>query len=246
MPSKTSVTLQNGSLKVEVERRGLAAHVTVKSTGETLRMAGAQPDDVMMSGRAGAVWKSFADSPVTLRRIDSRRAHARLPALGLTVRIELDGDDVVFEVAPSGRRARSRPREVLYPRHFILPTRSSAYAVFPLAQEKDVGIIVRVPLASGWLTGKYNAQTVFPPDDHRSQRYPPDRTAETAAKVARLDFLLEEADSLAEAALRFVLAQPAVSTVIPGAKSPGQVAQNVKASGKPLSEGALARIEALF
>lgn len=118
--------------------------------------------------------------------------------------------------------------------------------IFPVAQEKGVGIIARVPLASGWLTGKYTAQTVFPPDDHRSQRYPPDRAAETAAKVAQLDFLLEEADSLAEAALRFVLAQPAVSTVIPGAKSPAQVVENVKASGKPLSEGALNRIRALF
>ena len=119
-------------------------------------------------------------------------------------------------------------------------------AIFPVAQEKGVGIIVRVPLASGWLTGKYNAQTVFSPDDHRSQRYPPDRAATTAAKVAQLDFLLEEADSLAEAALRFVLAQPMVSTVIPGAKSPAQVAENVKASGKPLSEEALNRIQILF
>ncbi|MSS71818.1 MAG: aldo/keto reductase [Candidatus Latescibacteria bacterium] len=119
-------------------------------------------------------------------------------------------------------------------------------ALFPVAQAKGVGILVRVPLASGWLTGKYNARTVFPPDDHRSQRYTPARVAETAAKVAQLDFLLEEADTLAEAALRFTLAHPAVSTVIPGAKTPGQVIENVKASGRPLSAEALRRIRALF
>jgi len=119
-------------------------------------------------------------------------------------------------------------------------------AIFPAAQEKGVGIIVRVPLASGWLTGKYNAETVFPSSDHRSLRYPPDRVREMAEGVAKLDFLMEEADSMAEAALRFVLAHPAVSTVIPGAKTPAQVAENVVASGKPLSEGAMARIKSLF
>ena len=119
-------------------------------------------------------------------------------------------------------------------------------AIFPVAQKKNVGIIVRVPLASGWLTGKYDGHTVFPKNDHRSVRYSPERTKEMAAKVAQLDFLLEEADSLAEAALRFVLAHPAVSTVIPGAKSSEQVAENVMAAGKPLSEGARNRIRALF
>ena len=119
-------------------------------------------------------------------------------------------------------------------------------AIFPAAQEKGVGIIVRVPLASGWLTGKYNAETVFPSSDHRSLRYPPERVREMAEGVAKLDFLMAEADSMAEAALRFVLAHPAVSTVIPGAKTSAQVAENVKASGKPLSDGAMARIKSLF
>jgi len=118
-------------------------------------------------------------------------------------------------------------------------------ALFPVAQEKGVGVIVRVPLASGWLTGRYNAQTVFPPDDNRSLRYPPEQVAETAAKVTELDFLLEEADSLAEAALRFALTNPAVSTVIPGAMHPAEVEENAKASGKPLSEEALKRIQVL-
>jgi aryl-alcohol dehydrogenase-like predicted oxidoreductase len=117
--------------------------------------------------------------------------------------------------------------------------------IFPLAMERGVGIIVRVPLASGWLTGKYNADTVFPPSDHRSRRYTPETVKETAARVAQLDFLLEEVGSLAEAALRFALSHPAVSTVIPGAKSPEQIAENAKASGEPLSEGALGRIKEL-
>jgi len=63
--------------------------------------------------------------------------------------------------------------------------------------------------------------------------------------VEKLQFLLEEADSLAEAALRFALSHPAVSAVIPGAKTPAQVLENVKASGKRLSEAALRRIREL-
>ena len=118
--------------------------------------------------------------------------------------------------------------------------------VFPLAREKGTGIIVRVPLASGWLTGKYDANTVFPANDHRSGRFTPELVKETAEKVSKLDFLLEEADTLAEAALRFTLADPVVSTVIPGGKSPAQVADNVKAAGNPLSDSAMKRIQGLF
>jgi aryl-alcohol dehydrogenase-like predicted oxidoreductase len=115
-------------------------------------------------------------------------------------------------------------------------------AIFPTAEEKGVGIIVRVPLASGWLTGKYDAKTVFPPNDHRAHRYPPERVREVGARVEELQFLRDEAGSLAEAALRFCLAPKAVSTVIPGAKSPAQIEQNARASGDRLSEAALERI----
>ena len=67
-----------------------------------------------------------------------------------------------------------------------------------------------------------------------------------AARVAELDFLLDEVGSLAEASLRFVLSHPGVSTVIPGAKTRDQVRQNVEASGKVLSEASLSRIRELF
>ena len=119
-------------------------------------------------------------------------------------------------------------------------------AIFPLAQEKGVGVIVRVPLASGWLTGKYSAETAFPPDDHRSQTYPMSRCVKMAAKVGRLGFLLEEASTLTEGALRFALANPAVSTVIPGAKRPDQVVEHVKASGNPLPEETIRRLRTTF
>jgi len=132
MPRKTPLLLRSRELKVEVDPRDLAVAVTVAATGETLRMAGAQDDDVLMAGAGGAAWKSFAGTPVTCRKASARRIDARLPGLGLKVRIELDGPDVVFEVAPAGRKTRRRPCDVLYPRHFVLPRRRGAYATFPL------------------------------------------------------------------------------------------------------------------
>jgi len=134
MPAKKPLVLENRSLRVEVDRRDLAAHVTVKSTGETLRMAGGQADDAWMVGRAGDEWKSFADSPITLRKTRPQMAEARLAGLGLTVRIALDGSDVVFEVAPAKAGRGGAPRDVLYPRHFLLPRRKDAYATFPFGQ----------------------------------------------------------------------------------------------------------------
>ncbi len=141
-----------------------------------------------------------------------------------------------------GQRAIEGGAEVLQLVYNILH-QEVGDGIFPLAEKRGVGIIVRVPLASGWLTGKYDENTVFPKEDHRSRRFSDEETATMAAKVKALDFLLEEAGTLAEAVLRFTLMPSAVSTVIPGAKSAAQIRDNVAASGKPLSDGAMRRIE---
>lgn len=119
-------------------------------------------------------------------------------------------------------------------------------AVFPAAREKNVGVVVREVLASGWLTGKFNADTKFPPSDQRSRKFPPARIKEFAEKVAQLDFLKDACGSLGEAAVRFALTEPAVSTVIIGCKSPEQVDANVAGSRDPLPAGIMTRLHDLF
>ena len=173
--------------------------------------------------------------------MEALKASGKIRTWGVSINAVESSDRVVEE----GMRAMEGGATSIQLVYNILQQKEGDM-LFPSALEKGVGIIVRVPLASGWLTGKYNAETVFPQSDLRSLRFPPEKVKQTAEMVAQLDFLLEEADSLAEAALRFVLAQPAVSTVIPGAKTPAQVVENVKASGKPLSEGAIHRVRALF
>lgn len=119
-------------------------------------------------------------------------------------------------------------------------------AVFPVAREKGVGIIVREALASGWLTGKFNANTAFPKDDHRSQKFPAERIKEISAKLKELEFVLGEADNMADAALRFVLSEPAVSTIIAGCKNPAQVEANARSAGKTLKPETVERIKQIF
>ena len=111
-----------------------------------------------------------------------------------------------------------------------------AAELFPLAKEKGYGIVARVPLASGLLTGKYRQDAVFRPDDIRQNFLTARRLEEATQRVDEVRSILGGAErSMAEAALRFVLADDAVSTTIPGAKNVRQVENNVAAS-----EGSLA------
>jgi aryl-alcohol dehydrogenase-like predicted oxidoreductase len=110
--------------------------------------------------------------------------------------------------------------------------------VLPAAREAGVGIVVRVPLASGLLSGRYDEHTTFPADDHRNYNRAGEAfdVGETFAGVpfevgvAAARALADVSDpgiTLAQFALRWVIDQPGVSTVIPGARNPGQVTQNV-------------------
>jgi aryl-alcohol dehydrogenase-like predicted oxidoreductase len=102
--------------------------------------------------------------------------------------------------------------------------------LFPLAKEKGYGIIARVPLASGLLSGKFRPDTVFPKDDVRQNFLTPKRLEEVIPRVDEAKSIIGgTARSLAEGALRFVLANDAVSTMIPGARNGRQVEMNASA-----------------
>ena len=140
--------------------------------------------------------------------------------------------------------------------------------VLPAALAAGVGIIARVPLASGLLTGRYDEATTFAADDHRTynrhgEAFDVGETfsgvdyatgvraaAEFAALVAEPGAFTADpgpAVTTAQAALRWVTQQPGVTTVIPGARNPGQARQNAAAALlPPLSEAALGQIENLY
>jgi aryl-alcohol dehydrogenase-like predicted oxidoreductase len=92
--------------------------------------------------------------------------------------------------------------------------------LFPLALQHDTGVIARVPLDEGSLSGKIDETTVFPPGDFRNDYFKGDRKKQVRERVeSMLRELGTTPGSLPEIALRFCISDPAVSTVIPGMRS---------------------------
>lgn len=115
---------------------------------------------------------------------------------------------------------------------------------FRQAQRRNVAVIVRVPLASGLLTGKFGPDTTFAEDDHRrfNRHGEAFDVGETFSgvpyevglvAVEKLRPLVPEGATLAQLALRWILMDEAVSVVIPGAKNPQQALANIAAAGLP-------------
>src|SRR6266851_2702863 len=116
---------------------------------------------------------------------------------------------------------------------------------FAVARERQVGILARVPLASGLLSGKFNPETHFDPNDHRSfnrhgEAFDQGETFsgvdyETGLQaVEELRPFVPQGWTMAQFALRWILMFPEVTSAIPGCKNPGQVEENVKAAALPL------------
>ncbi len=129
---------------------------------------------------------------------------------------------------------------------------------FPAAQRRKVGILARVPLASGLLTGKMTRSTTFASDDHRNfnrhgESFDQGETFsgvdyDTGLEaVERIRKLVPPGATMAQFALRWILMFDAVSCAIPGAKRPSQVEDNVHAADlPPLSDAQMEEIENVY
>jgi aryl-alcohol dehydrogenase-like predicted oxidoreductase len=141
---------------------------------------------------------------------------------------------------------------------FNLFRQRPAERFFAEAQKRKVGILARVPLASGLLSGKMSPASKFAKDDHRNfnrhgEAFDRGETFsgvdfETGlSAVEQLKKLVPSGASLAQFALRWILGFPAVTCSIPGAKRPAQVTENIAASDlPPLSKASLRRIGELY
>ncbi len=117
--------------------------------------------------------------------------------------------------------------------------------LFREATKNDVGIIAREPLANGFLAGKRKPESIFPVGDIRHS-FPPDYISQLTTATDGLRFLESNNRTIAQAALRFVLDHKDISTVIPGAKTPEQVNEDLAASeAPPLTGEELLRIKFL-
>jgi aryl-alcohol dehydrogenase-like predicted oxidoreductase len=133
-----------------------------------------------------------------------------------------------------------------------------ADAFFDRAREKRVGILARVPLASGLLTGKFQADSRFAPDDHRNfNRH--GEAFDVGETFSGVDYLtgLQAVDeirkfvpsgmSMAQLALRWILMFDAVTCAIPGGKRPAQIIENCRSSEQPpLSSAVMEQIKSIY
>jgi aryl-alcohol dehydrogenase-like predicted oxidoreductase len=165
---------------------------------------------------------------------------------------------VSVEKVEEARMALSYPGVKTVQIIFNIFRQKPIHEFFPLAEEQNIGILARVPLASGLLSGKMTAGREFSPDDHRNfnrggQAFDRGETFsgvnfETGLDAAEeLKELVPEGYTLAQLALRWILMHPAVSCTIPGAKRPEQVEDNLAAAEMPaLSEETMERIREIY
>lgn len=162
-----------------------------------------------------------------------------------------------IETLEEGYKALERPNvaaiEIIFNMFRLKPTED----FFNKAKEKNVGIIVRVPLASGLLSGKYDLNKTFSEKDHRhfnrdGKSFDKGETfsgVDYALGLKAVDELkkLFNTSDLAPIALRYILMFDAVSTVIPGASKPEQVFKNVRATNlKPLTDVEMAGVKRIY
>jgi aryl-alcohol dehydrogenase-like predicted oxidoreductase len=117
----------------------------------------------------------------------------------------------------------------------------------PVARELDVSLLVRVPHSSGLLEGKYTAETTFPANDHRSHR-PREWLTDGLKKLERLTFLHEgRGQTIGQAALKWLLAEPTVTSIQPNIYDVEQLEEFAAASDLPdLTDEDLRRVAELY
>ena len=165
---------------------------------------------------------------------------------------------VSVETVEEALRAIQRPNVQTVQVIFNMFRLKPADVFFPRAKERNVGILARVPLASGLLTGKLRPDSTFEPDDHRSfnregRAFDKGETfsgvpyAVGLEAVERLRVLVPAGATLAQLALRWILMFDAVSCAIPGARTPGQARDNAAAAAlPPLGPETIAAVQAVY
>jgi aryl-alcohol dehydrogenase-like predicted oxidoreductase len=117
--------------------------------------------------------------------------------------------------------------------------------LFPFCRELGIGVIARVPFDEGTLTGSLTLESRWPADDWRSTYFVPANLAASVEHAEALRPLVPDGMTMAELALRFILSNPDVSTVIPGMRSTRNVEANLAAADAgPLPAELLARLRA--
>ncbi len=131
---------------------------------------------------------------------------------------------------------------------YNLLEREAETAIFPKAQQYGVGVIVRIPILFGLLTGKFSRDSRFGEDDHRRMNLSPEKLDQHLTRLEKMQPLFHRfaGQTMTQVALRFCTTHSACHTAIPGAKTPEQVVENCAAADLgPLPADALAELDRL-
>lgn len=118
-----------------------------------------------------------------------------------------------------------------------------ARRAFPLVREQNAGTIIKVPLDSGWLTGKYHAKSEF--SGIRS-RWSPEQQAQRAALLEEIAWLTSGGSKLSQKAIGYLLAYDEVSCIIPGCRTVEQLESHVATSGRSINKYDRLRLETFW
>jgi aryl-alcohol dehydrogenase-like predicted oxidoreductase len=176
------------------------------------------------------VWRDeWVDDPSWLEALLQLKAEGKIRAIGVSINDH--EPESALKLVESGLIDTV---QVIY----NIFDQSPAQHLFPACLTHDVGVLARCPFDEGGLTGLITPETTFPDGDWRNDYFKDDRKAQVASRARAITTLLGiEAGSLPELALRFCLAHPAVSTVIPGMRTQPHVRENtVVSDGRRLSD----------
>ena len=129
--------------------------------------------------------------------------------------------------------------------NYSLLNRTPEADILPYCQEQGIAVMVRGPLARGLLSGNYSADTVFTDQVRASWHQDEEAQAGFERKIAQVEKLkqvVQPGQEMVTTALRYVVSNPVVSTVIPGAKSPIQAATNAQAGAATLSAAEIEKL----
>ena len=168
--------------------------------------------------------------------IDQLKSQGKIRAFGISI-----NDNQPWNALEAAKTGKVDTFQVIY----NIFEQAPQDELFPYCKKANIGVIVRVPFDEGGLTGAITPATVFPPKDWRNRYFEGNRKQLVEERVEKLKSLFgDEAKSMPELALRFILSHPAVSTIIPGMRKPHHAEANTEVSdGRNLSLALLTKLQ---
>ncbi|HEY1422512.1 MAG TPA: aldo/keto reductase [Candidatus Acidoferrum sp.] len=172
----------------------------------------------------------WLDDPRTAKTIEQLRASGKVRAVGISLNR--------WEPWNGVRAVKSGLVDAVQVIYNIFD-QNPEDELFPACREKDVAVIARVPFDEGSLTGTLTLQTTWPKDDWRNTYFVTENLRSSVEHAEALKYLIPPGSSMAEMALRFILNNPDVGTIIPGMRKIRNVEANIAASDKGPLPGVL-------